>query len=84
MTEEMIQSIDEWFDSREHDDYLDRTYHHTEEKDGEDVYSISCFDLQDFTDFLANEFPDMIGLTCRMSHYGVWFTLKDLEEANWL
>ena len=84
MTEEMIQSIDEWFESRKSDEYYDRTYHHTEKEDGEDAYVISCTDLRDFTDFLVDEFPDMIGLTCRMSHYGVWFTSKDLENAKWI
>lgn len=84
MTEEMIRSIDEWFEARKDDDVYGTTYHHTKDKDGEDVYSVSSVDLDDFADFLANEFPDMIGLTCRMSHYGVWFTSKDLEEAKWL
>ena len=45
MTEEMIQSIDEWFEARKKDEYYDMTYHHTEEKDGEDVYCVSCSDL---------------------------------------
>ena len=80
----MIRSIDEWFESRKSDEYYDMTYHHTEKEDGEDVYAISCTDLRDFTDFLADEFPDMMGLTCRMSHYGVWFTSKDLENAEWI
>ncbi len=84
MTEEMIQGIDEWFRSRMRDEYYDMTYHHTQEHDGEDVYQISCTDLRDFTDFLSDEYADMVSFPCHIGHYGVWFTSEDLQKATWL
>ena len=75
MYEEDIAKIDSWFDRHTENYGTYRT-------DGE--YSLSDWDMQEFADFLHNEFPDLVGIRC---YFGtgdskVWFFREDLEKAR--
>jgi len=47
-------------------------------------YSIFSDDLEDFTDFLRNEFPDLCCIRCHLGtgDSTVWFFKEDLENAE--
>ena len=77
MNDEEIKIVDEWFASHT-DNY--GTYH----TDGE--YSLSQFDIEPFTDFLREKFPDMVGIRCFIGSgdSNIWFFRKDLEEVWFL
>lgn len=77
MYEEDIKKVNEWFD--EHTEFYG-TYH-----DGDD-YSINHYDIDDFTNFLGREFPDLVGIRCYIGKddSAVWFSKDDLEKARFL
>ena len=72
-----IDKIDKWFDNHK-ENY--GTYHNFD--DGE--YSICAYDLEMFSDFLREEFPDLIGIRCYFGKgdSAIWFFKADLEEAR--
>lgn len=77
MYEDDIKKVDEWFEK------------HTENFGtchSDDCYSISEYDLQDFTRFLGENFPDMIGIRCYIGKDDstVWFFKDDLERTPFL
>jgi len=74
MYEDDIKKVDEWFEK------------HTENFGtchSDDCYLISEYDLQDFTRFLGENFPDMIGIRCYIGkdNSNVWFFKDDLERT---
>jgi len=75
MCKEEIQKVDEWFDNHT-DNY--GTYRTERE------YSVDEFDLESFTDFLRNEFPDLVGIRCYIGtgDSKIWFFRDDLEKAE--
>jgi hypothetical protein len=79
MYDEQIKDVDEWFRKKEEDDF--GTYHHTEEKDGEDFYCVSLDDIEDFADYLREEHVDLAYINCKFSYYGLGFTSEDLQDA---
>lgn len=81
MDKDEICIIDDWFKKKEKDSY--ETYHHTEKADGEDVYAVSAYDIEDFTDLLGENFPDLIGLQCMIGGGGIWFRSGDLAKADY-
>lgn len=74
MYEDDIKKVDEWFSK--HTEYYGTNH------EG-DVYTISGYDLEDFSKFLNDEFPYHCLIRC---YFGtgdacIWFDRKDLEEA---
>ena len=76
MFEDDIKKIDEWFKKHEEGG----SYH------SEDVYSIDSRDLEKFTDFLREEWPDCNGIPSYIGTGGsaIWFYTRDLEDASFL
>lgn len=74
MYEDDIKKVDEWFSK--HTEYYG-TNHEGDE------YTISEHDLEDFSNFLSDEFPDFCLIRCFFGTCDVciWFYRKDLEEA---
>lgn len=79
MYEDDIKKVDEWFD-RHTESY--GTYHSHSEND--DEYSVDAADLGDFSDFLRENFPDLIGIRCFFGkgESAIWFFRSDLKEAR--
>ena len=75
MYEEDIAKIDNWFD-RHTENY--GTYRTERE------YSVDEYDLKDFTRFLEQEFPDIVGIRCYIGtgDSNIWFFRDDLEKAS--
>ena len=75
MDKEDIQKVNEWFDRH-------TEYYGTSRSERE--YSIFSEDLEDFTDFLRNEFPDLCYIRCHLGtgDSTVWFFKEDLENAE--
>lgn len=75
MYEDDIQKVNEWFDRH-------TGYYGTSRSERE--YSIFEYDLEDFTDFLRNEFPDLCYIRCHLGSGDstVWFFKEDLENAE--
>ena len=78
MYEDDVKALGEWF--RCHEDY--GTYHHTKEKDGEDIYGVNISDMELFCDYLRENVTDLIGIPCMVGNDGIWFTSEDLEKAR--
>ena len=74
-----IDKINDWFRRHEESDF--GTYHHTEDKDGEDFYCVCPEDLREFSDFLRAEFPDLAYIPGKFSSYGIGFTSDDLFNS---
>lgn len=74
MYEDDIKKVDEWFSK--HTEYYG-TNHEGDE------YTISEYDLEDFSKFLSDEFPDLCLIRCcfRTGDVCILFYRKDLEEA---
>ena len=74
MYEDDIKKVDEWFSK--HTEYYGTNH------DG-DEYTISEYDLEDFSKFLSDEFPDLCLIRCCFGTGDgcIWFYRKDLEEA---
>lgn len=75
MYENEIKLVDEWFDAHV-ENY--GTYHSDNE------YSICANDLEDFSDFLRENFPDMVGIRCYFGKCdsAIWFFRDDLEKVR--
>ena len=78
MSGDDIKVIDEWFKWNENYG----TYHHTEEKDGEDLYVVSLSDLELFCNYLSENIVDFIGMECTLGDDSVWFTSKKLKRTQ--
>ena len=77
MTKEDIQKINDWFDKENEDRSFDTYRSDTE-------YSVHHWDIGEFTDFLTEEFPDLIGIECMVGNNGIWFWKSSLEKAKFL
>ena len=78
MYKDDIKELNKWI--KQHKSY--GTYHHTKQTHGEELYSISLYDVSDFSDFLRETFPDLIGIPCMIGNDGIWFTKDDVEKAR--
>ena len=76
MYEDDIKKVDEWFNNHT-ENY--GTYH-----SDIDYYSVCKSDLESFSDFLREEFPDLVGIRCYFgnSDSTIWFFREDLKEAS--
>lgn len=77
MSKEEIQKINEWFDKKDEDRSRDTYRSETE-------YCVHCWDIEAFTDFLTEEFPDLIGIECMVGNNGILFWNSSLEKARFL
>ena len=75
MNDDDIKKVDEWLGTHT-ENY--GTYH------DDDEYSVCAWDLEAFSDFLGEEFPDMIGIQCYFGNgdSAIWFFRKDLEKVR--
>lgn len=75
MCDDDIELIDEWFKAHTKN-Y--GTYHNDNE------YSVSADDVEAFTDFLRDKFPDMVGIRCFIGtgDGSIWFFETDLREVG--
>ena len=76
MVEEDIKKVDGWFEKYE-DKY---STNHVE-----DEYTIGEDKLEAFSDFLREEFPDLVGIPCYFGKgdVSIWFFKRDLEKAEY-
>jgi len=70
--EDTIKKLNEWIDD------ADRSPD-TMCIDGQ--YSISSTDIDDFCDFLTENEPDLIGISCNVCGEGIYFIREDLNNA---
>lgn len=77
MSKEEIQKVNEWFDKKDEDRSRDTYRSETE-------YCVHCWDMEAFTDFLTEEFPDLIGIECMVGNKGILFWDSSLEKARFL
>ena len=77
MYEDDIKLIDEWFEAHT-ENY--GTYHNDNE------YSVCADDIEEFTDFLRDKFPDMVGIRCYIGtgDSAIWFFEEDLKATQFL
>ena len=77
MYEDDIKLINEWFEAHT-ENY--GTYHNDNE------YSVSADDIEEFTDFLRDKFPDMVGIRCYIGTGGsaIWFFEEDLKSTQFV
>lgn len=75
MDKDDIKMVDEWFNN--HTEYYGTSH-------VADEYTISQYDLESFTDFLADNFPDLCCLRCFLGtgDASIWFFKRDLEKAE--
>lgn len=71
--EENIKNLNEWIEDKERSYDTSLAY---------GQYSISQLDLYDFCDFLTENEPDLIGISCNVCGDGIWFTKNDLINAR--
>ena len=83
MYKDDIELLNEWFDNSNEDRSSD-TYRHDKDIDGEDVYVVHSWDMDDFCKFLTDTFPDLIGIDCMVGSNGIWFRSDDLKKAEFL
>ena len=77
MYEDDIKLVDEWFETHT-ENY--GTYHNDNE------YSVCADDIEAFTDFLRDKFPDMVGIRCYIGtgDSAIWFFEEDLKATQFL
>ena len=77
MYEDDIKLIDEWFETHT-ENY--GTYHNGNE------YSVCADDIEAFTGFLRDKFPDMVGIRCYIGagDSAIWFFEEDLESTQFV
>ena len=75
MDDDDIKKVDEWF-STHTENY--GTYH------DDDEYAVCAWDLEAFSDFLQENFPDMVGIPCYFGNgnSAIWFFRNDLEKVR--
>ena len=75
MYEDDIKKVNDWFDKHTENYGTYRT---------EREYSVDEYDLKDFTRFLEQEFPDIVGIRCYIGtgDSNIWFFRDDLEKAS--
>lgn len=76
MYKESIEELNKWFDDE------DRSYDTDYNKEGE--YTVSQYDVDDLSDYLRENEPDLIGIPCMIGGDGIWFKREDLEKARYL
>ena len=83
MREEDIKKVDEWFDS--HTEHFG-TCHSFSTYRNDDEYSVGHSDLEAFSDFLRDEFPDLVSIVCFFGKgdSAIWFFREDLRNAQFL
>lgn len=75
MSREEIKLVDDWFEK------------HTEcygTSHVNDEYTVDSYDLEAFTDFLRDNFPDLCYIRCNLGtgDENIWFHTSDLQEAK--
>ena len=78
----MWTEIDKWFEEKEAEGSYG-TYHHTLERDTEDVYVVDADDFYEFARMLVEEYPDMAYMSVQLHKDQIVFEPKDLEESVW-
>lgn len=78
MYEDQIKEVNTWF--AENEEY--ETYRHTTKEDGEDVYAVGQYKVDEFIDFLRENVTDLIGINVKIGGGGIWFSSEDLERAR--
>lgn len=75
MDDDDIKKVDEWFDLHT-ENY--GTYH------ADNDYAVCEWDLEAFSDFLREEFPDMVGIPCYFGKgdSAIWFFRENLEKVR--
>ena len=75
MYEDDIKQVDAWFEHH-------TEYYGTNHVDNE--YTVSSYDLEAFTDFLRDTFPDLCYLRCYLGtgDESIWFHKDDLKKAE--
>ena len=77
MSKEEIQKINEWFDKKDEDRSPD-TY-----RSGIG-YCVHHKDIGAFTEFLTEEFPDLVGFECMVGRDSMSFWYSDLAKAHFI
>jgi len=72
MYDDEIELVDKWFN--EHGDFS--TYYNDEE------YVVNQCDVDDFCDFIRENFSDLVGIEVMICGDGIWFKRSDLESAK--
>lgn len=74
MYEDDIKLVDEWFEK--HTEYYGTNHEGNE-------YTVSQYDIEDFSDFLRDTFPDLVYIRCCFGtgDASIWFYKQDLKEA---
>ena len=80
MYKDDIKEINAWFRKKSKESY--GTYHHTVQVHGEELYSVAADDVEEFSDFLREHYPDLIGIPCMVGNVGIWFHREDLENSR--
>lgn len=75
MYEDDIKELNEWFEDEERSFETGRA---------DDEYNVDQADVDDFCDFMREQYPDLIGIPCMVGTGGIWFTKDDLEKARYL
>lgn len=78
MYDDQIKKVQDWCKDEEHT----FSYCHTEEDDGEDVIFVSCYDFEEFSDWLRENVLDLIYIPGKIGNDGVWFSSSDLDRAK--
>lgn len=75
MYEDDIKLVDEWFEK--HTEYYGTNHEGNE-------YTVSQYDIEDFSDFLRDTFPDLAYIRCCFGtcDASIWFYKQDLKEAQ--
>lgn len=71
--EDTIKKLDEWLEDEDRSSDTTRI---------DEQYSISSIDVDDFCDFLIENEPDLIGISCNVCGEGIWFSKNDLRNAR--
>lgn len=82
MFEDDIKLIDEWFAEKRETNFS--TYHITDKVLHNDEYVVDSLDVEEFSEFLKKNFPDLVGIQCLVGTDGIWFWSKNLRDAVFL
>ena len=82
MFEDDIKLIDEWFTEKRETNF--GTYHITDKVLHNDEYVVDSLDVEEFSEFLKKNFPDLVGIQCLVGTDGIWFWSKNLRDAVFL
>lgn len=78
MDKDQIKIVRDWFENEDEA----RSYYTYYNGNGE--YSVNGSDVDEFSDFIEKEFPDLIGIECMVGKGGIWFWDSSLEKAQFI